>query len=370
MNLAFPDTDLLSCSAAFVPWLGGLTAKATILLAAILVAGTLMARRHAPLRHLTATLGLVALTLLPLLSLSLSWEAREGSGAVPSFGTPPPVVITGVTGELPTVLLAAWGAVASLLLTWLALDLGLLWWHIRRSAVPMEDRRVAELQRRVGIRRPVRVLRTDAFDIPCTWGALRPVILLPHRAMTWTREQLDAVLLHELGHVRRMDSLFVILSRVTCALYWFHPLVWWVHRRAREDAERACDLLVVEEGVSPSRYARHLLEIIRSARRPGATLAPTMASPSQMARRIVELTELRPTASRVGKATASFVLLIVLLSTILLAAASVPGTLSPQEEASACSDARPVLESRPDPSWEGPQSVEPESFTPVEAFNF
>jgi beta-lactamase regulating signal transducer with metallopeptidase domain len=176
------------------------------------------------------------------------------------------------------------------------------------------------------------------------------------------------VLLHELGHVRRLDGLFVILSRIACALYWFHPLVWWVQRRAREDAERACDLLVVEEGISPSRYARHLLEIIRSARRPGAALAPTMASPSHMARRIAELTELTPAASRVGKAAATFVLFTMILSTVLLAAASVPGALSPQEGASACSDVRPLLESQPEPTVEGPQSVEPELFTPAEGF--
>lgn len=368
MNLAFPNTDLLSCSAAFVPWMGGLAAKATVLLIALLVVGALMTRRRAPLRHLMATLGLLGLILLPLLSLSVSWETPTGSIAASAFSAQPSVALAGAYGGLATVLLAAWGAVASLLLAWLALDLGLLWWHIHRSTHPLDQRHVARLSRRVGIRRPVRVLSSDALDIPCTWGVLRPVILLPRRATTWTREQLDAVLLHELGHVRRMDSLFVILSRITCALYWFHPLVWWVHRRAREDAERACDLLVLEEGVSASRYARHLLEIIRSARRPGAALAPTMASPSQMARRIVELTELTPTASRVGKAAASFVLFTVILSTVLLAVASVPGTPTPQEEALACSEVRPLLESPPDPAWEGLQSVGPELFTPEDSY--
>ena len=137
MNLAFPDTDLLSCSAAFVPWVGGLAAKATVLLAAILVVGALMARRHAPVRHLTATLGLLGLLLLPLLSLSLTWENQPA----PAFSAQRAMPMAGVSGELPTVLLAAWGAVASLLLAWLALDLGLLWWHIRRSTVPLEQQR-------------------------------------------------------------------------------------------------------------------------------------------------------------------------------------------------------------------------------------
>lgn len=368
MNLAFPDTDLLSCSAILLPWFAGLTGKATLLLASLLGAGSLLTRRRAPVRHLMATLGLLCLLLLPLLSLSLTWEPRTDELPVPSFETQHAVSIAATNSELPMLLLAVWGVVASLLLGWLALDLGFLWWHIRRSTVPLQQHRVTGLARRVGIHRPVRALRSDALDIPCTWGVVRPVILLPRRAMTWTPEQLDAVILHELGHVRRLDGLFVILSRVACALYWFHPLVWWLQRRAREDAERACDLLVVEQGISPARYARHLLEIIRSARRHGTSLAPTMASPSHMARRIVELTEMTPTASRVGKATASFVLVAVLLFTVLLAATAAPGALSPQEEALACSEARPVLESQPDPSWEGLQSVEPELFTPANHF--
>ena len=70
--------------------------------------------------------------------------------------------------------------------------------------------------------------------------------------------------------------------------------------------------------------------------------------------------------ARVGKATAMFVLITMLLSTILLAAASMPGALSPQEEAFACSDERPVLESQPETAWEGPQSLEPELFTPID----
>jgi beta-lactamase regulating signal transducer with metallopeptidase domain len=367
MNLAFPDTDLLSCSAAFLPWVGGVAAKATLLLTAILVAGTLMARRHAALRHLTATIGLACLTLLPLLSLSVTWEMDPGAVQNAASTLAPPA--SGADQGLLRILVALWGLGAALLLAWLALDLGLLWWHIRRGTLPVEEdwnRRVAELTRRVGIRRHVRVLRTEAFDIPCTWGLARPVVLLPRQALTWSPEQFEAVLLHELGHVRRMDGLVVTLARIACALYWFHPLVWWVQRRAREDAERACDLLVVEEGVAPARYARHLLDIIRSARRPGTALAPTMANPSHMARRIVELTEHRHGASRVGRRGAALVLVALIASTVLLAATSVPGTAVPHREASVCSDAGLPLETQPGPSWEGPQSVEPELFTPME----
>jgi hypothetical protein len=366
MNLTFPDTALLSCSAALVPWIGTLAAKATVWLAGLLVVGSLMARRQAPLRHLMGTVGLASLTLLPLLSLTVSWDRTPGDGSVV-----PALALPAAGFDLPTLLVAVWGTVAGLLLGWLALDIALLWWHLHRGATPLDMPRASELARQVGIRRPVRVLQTDAFDIPCTWGLRRPVILLPRQADGWSAEQLDAVLLHELGHVRRLDGLFVILARIACALYWFHPLAWWVHRRSREDAERACDLLVVEHGVAPARYARHLLEIVRAAQDPPSVLAPTMASPSHMARRIIELTELTPASARVGRLAAMSVLSALLISTVLLAAAAVPGAPSPYEEAAACSDAGLPMGSSPespDPSWEQQQSVEPEPFTPMEEF--
>src|SRR5205823_7470003 len=95
----------------------------------------------------------------------------------------------------------------------------------------------------------------------------------------WPEHRQRAVLLHELAHVQRADWLALMLAQVTCALYWFHPLVWWAARRLRVESERACDDRVLTAGVKASDYATHLLEVVRmmKATRVSLRAAVTMA---------------------------------------------------------------------------------------------
>jgi bla regulator protein BlaR1 len=87
---------------------------------------------------------------------------------------------------------------------------------------------------------------------PITWGIFRPIILLPRTALSWPRERLHAVLLHELAHIRRRDSLANALSHAACALYWPNPLVWIAAARLRREAEIAADDAVINAGIRPS----------------------------------------------------------------------------------------------------------------------
>ena len=93
-----------------------------------------------------------------------------------------------------------------------------------------------------------------------TVGFLRPVIVLPWSAEAWDESQRRIVLMHELGHVRAGDWVFNLGGRFACALYWFHPGVWWIARRLRRDCELACDDRVIESGVRRSEYAELLVE--------------------------------------------------------------------------------------------------------------
>jgi beta-lactamase regulating signal transducer with metallopeptidase domain len=115
---------------------------------------------------------------------------------------------------------------------------------------------------------------------PLTWGILGPVILLPRSALSWPRERLQAVLLHELAHVRRRDSLTQGLSLLAAALYWINPLAWIGVRALRREAEIAADDAVIASGMRPSAYASELLHIASNfrGRRIGLS-SVAMASP-------------------------------------------------------------------------------------------
>lgn len=115
----------------------------------------------------------------------------------------------------------------------------------------------------LGIGRRVCV-RTAPIPVAMTFGALRPIVLLPEDADAWPAQQLEAILLHELAHVRRNDSASQLLADAACALYPFHPLVWLGARAMREVAELAVDDVVLQAGVRPSDYASVLLQTAAS----------------------------------------------------------------------------------------------------------
>jgi biopolymer transport protein ExbD len=95
--------------------------------------------------------------------------------------------------------------------------------------------------------------------VPFVWGVFRPRIILPYEAYEWTESQLRAVLRHELAHVKRRDPLAMMLTNLCCALYWFHPLVWFAESQMRLEREKACDNEVLSFEPEPADYATHLV---------------------------------------------------------------------------------------------------------------
>jgi len=120
------------------------------------------------------------------------------------------------------------------------------------------------LRVKLGIRRAVTLRTHDAIPGPVTFGALRPVVLLPSCADGWNMERRRMVLTHELVHIRRRDWLIQMCGQLVCALYWFNPLAWMAAQRFAIARESACDDDVLRLGARPSDYATHLLEIARS----------------------------------------------------------------------------------------------------------
>lgn len=118
-----------------------------------------------------------------------------------------------------------------------------------------------------------RIVESDDVVVPVTVGVVRPVIVLPAAWMAWPAETVAAVLAHESAHLRRRDALVMFVARVNRALFWFHPLAWWLERHLAVTAEQACDDAAVQATGEPRRYASILLEMADAVRRSGGRVA-------------------------------------------------------------------------------------------------
>jgi len=164
------------------------------------------------------------------------------------------------------------------------------------------QRLVTRLNKQLGLRRPVTLLRAGPRQMPLTFGLWHPCVVLPADAQSWTRERREIVLLHELAHIQRYDVPMQIIARFCCALYWFHPLAWWALRRMRVEREHACDDSVLLAGQKASGYASELLEIARahSGCSPILNAALSMARPSQLEGRLLAVLDANRCRTPVG----------------------------------------------------------------------
>jgi TonB family protein len=110
----------------------------------------------------------------------------------------------------------------------------------------------------------------EGLVTPVTVGWLRPSIILPAGASAWPAEQLRAVMAHEEEHARRRDPLVQWMALLNRAVFWFHPLAWWVERRLAGLSEEACDDAVLMGGHDPFAYSEFLLGLARTVREAGA----------------------------------------------------------------------------------------------------
>ncbi len=294
-------------------------------------------RGAASARHLVWFLSLVGLLCLPVVSrlvpawhrplwavgthadsgnqLTLTLEFAPAKGtAVPGPHAPaPPAAAAAIPGLGPipdaggqrlathfhtdwaASVLAVWLGGAVLILLWVALG-HLRLRAFRRAAQPPANPDWLRLLRlaseEMGLRRRVTLLQSAHDVMPVTWGSWRAIILLPAEADQWSPERRRVVLLHELAHVKRWDCLSQLLARLTCALYWFNPLVWVAARAMCLERERACDDLVLTGGWKPSDYAAHLLEIARRFRRIPQVAAIAMARSSHLEERIAAIVDI------------------------------------------------------------------------------
>jgi uncharacterized protein (TIGR03435 family) len=178
--------------------------------------------------------------------------------AAATVATVPAAPIASSPALWPILLLVVWGVGVLLVLA--------QWWQqwkpIRRA---LQDARPADLGGHEGV-----TVRASASMIePGVFGIVRPVLLVPEGiGDRLTPAQLRALIAHERCHIRHHDNLTASLHMAVEALFWFHPLVWWLERRLIEERERACDEYVLQSGSTPRDYAEGILEVCRFAKDP------------------------------------------------------------------------------------------------------
>jgi len=116
----------------------------------------------------------------------------------------------------------------------------------------------------------LRGLAGEGLVTPVTVGWLRPAIILPGGWKQWRAGQLRAVMAHEEEHARRRDPLVQWVALFNRAVFWFHPLAWWLEKRLAGLSEEACDDAVLMGGHDPLEYSEFLLELARAVREAGA----------------------------------------------------------------------------------------------------
>ncbi len=180
-------------------------------------------------------------------------------------GTAAPTALANLASLLPVLLLCVWfcGCAAVLIFWWMR------WRRVStavRAALPFRNGRVLEALRRLeriaGIEKRIDVVSSKSRLEPGVFGILRPVLWLPAGISERLSDaQLEAILAHELCHIRRRDNLAATVHMVVEAIFWFHPLVWWLGARLVEERERACDEEVLRQGSDPEVYAGSLLKV-------------------------------------------------------------------------------------------------------------
>jgi beta-lactamase regulating signal transducer with metallopeptidase domain len=179
------------------------------------------------------------------------------------------------------------------------------------------------LQRRMGLMRAIRYCESLRLNAPAVAGWIRPVVLLPVSALSGlTQAQLEAVIAHELAHIRRYDTLVNLFQVGVETLLFYHPAVWWLGSRVRAEREHCCDDAAVALCGSPVTYAHALTRMAESKSAPQLAMA---ANRSPLVERIARLLGANNKAESLRGANLSAGVLC--LSAALLAGSALVGSV-------------------------------------------
>jgi beta-lactamase regulating signal transducer with metallopeptidase domain len=254
-----------------------------------LVLCALLSRLRSPqARYASAVCALVAMMVVPFVTFAILKQAPESirqfpmggfaemgnalEAAQPSAAPPhaPPVLIAAPAASIDWLSYAVLAWLAGVyMFTLRTLGGWMLLMRVRRQRAEPIAGDLLEiclaLQRRLGVSRAVRYVCSKAAASPAVFGWLRPVVVLPLSALAGLSPwQVEAIIAHELAHIKRGDFLVNAFQIATETLLFYHPAVWWVNRVIRNEREHCCDDVAVEACGNAHDYARALAQLEES----------------------------------------------------------------------------------------------------------
>jgi beta-lactamase regulating signal transducer with metallopeptidase domain len=237
-----------------------------------------MRTSSAEVRHRLACVHFAALAILPALTVAILQGTVIGMSAAPSgdgshlVASQPLNLGDRTLAPLAWSLAGLWLAGAAVLAVKLAADL----WKIARLRSAPAPEALAEAVRRLAsgwLGDSLPDVRTADVAAPQIVGWRRPVLLAPYDlAQRLPAAECDAVLRHELAHVRRRDFAWNLLQRLVLAVVWFQPAAWALYAQLAREREVCCDSLAVRQGASATDLARALVRLAENPSQPGLAL--------------------------------------------------------------------------------------------------
>ncbi len=284
------------------------------------------------------------------------WSAVPASAPIAAIRNSAPAGLQpGIQDLLAPMLpwiVALWIAgVALLSIRWIG-----AWTYMRRlrrsgslPVLPEWERTLRDLKRRAAVSAPVRLAVQAATKAPCVIGWLRPVILMPAALTGLDLQAIEALLAHELAHIRRHDYLVNLLQTTVDTLLFYHPAVWAISRQVRIERENCCDDIAADICGDRAIYARALVDL-EQMRAPDVGFAMSAAGGS-LIDRIQRLLGHRPASGRTAPAWSSALAGLAIVIGLLAAThPSVKAGEPPTPQPSAPQPAAPLPAPAPRPT--------------------
>ena len=176
----------------------------------------------------------------------------------------------------------------------------------------------------LNLKNPIKLLKTVHLDVPITYGIWKPVILIPASLFfQLSPAQLEAILAHELSHIKRYDYLVNLLQSFLEVVFFFHPVFWWINKTARELRENACDDMAIKMGASPNDLAYGLAIVLNHAKNPTPEMVMAAAkTKNPTLERIKRIMGVKTSSSQPTTITSMTMMITLLLGATLIVGAS------------------------------------------------